>query len=42
MSVASYMSSVGAMIGAAYGEAYLTKQPPRVDDLVAAYSGREV
>lgn len=32
----------GAMIGATYGEAYLTKQPPRVDDLLAAYSGREV
>lgn len=32
----------GALIGAAYGEAFVTKQPPRVDDLVAAYSGREV
>jgi N-acetylglucosamine malate deacetylase 1 len=32
----------GAMIGASYGEAYLTKQPPRVDDVIAAYAGREV
>ncbi len=32
----------GAMIGVSYGEAFVTKQPPRVDDLVAAYSGREM
>ena len=32
----------GALIGAAYGEAFVTKQPPRIDDLVAAYAGREV
>ena len=32
----------GALIGTKYGEAFVTKQPPRVDDLVAAYSGREV
>ena len=32
----------GALIGASYGEAFVTKQPPRIDDLVAAYSGREV
>ncbi len=32
----------GALIGAKYGEAFVTKQPPRVDDLVAAYSGREI
>ena len=32
----------GALIGASYGEAYLTKQPPRVDDLIQAYSGREI
>lgn len=32
----------GALIGATYGEAFVTKQPPRVDDLVAAYRGREV
>ena len=32
----------GALIGARYGEAFVTKQPPRVDDLVAAYGGHEV
>jgi N-acetylglucosamine malate deacetylase 1 len=32
----------GALIGTEYGEAFVTKQPPRVDDLIAAYSGREV
>jgi len=32
----------GALIGAAYGEAFVTKQPPRVDDLIAAYAGREI
>lgn len=32
----------GAMIGVQYGEAFVTKQPPRVDDVIAAYSGREV
>lgn len=32
----------GALIGARYGEAFLAKQPPRVDDLLAAYGGREV
>jgi N-acetylglucosamine malate deacetylase 1 len=32
----------GALIGARYGEAFVTKQPPRVDDLIGAYSGREV
>jgi N-acetylglucosamine malate deacetylase 1 len=32
----------GALIGATYGEAFVTKQPPRLDDLVSAYSGREV
>ncbi|MEA2490523.1 MAG: N-acetylglucosamine malate deacetylase 1, partial [Acidobacteriota bacterium] len=32
----------GAMIGAEYGEAFVTKQPPRVDDVIAAYRGREV
>ncbi len=32
----------GALIGAAYGEAYVTKQPPKIDDVIAAYSGREV
>jgi len=32
----------GALIGAAYGEAFISKQPPRVDDVIAAYAGREV
>ena len=31
----------GELIGARYGEAFVTKQPPRVDDVVAAYRGRE-
>ncbi len=32
----------GAAIGAKYGEAFVTRQPPRVDDVIAAYRGREV
>ena len=32
----------GALIGAEYGEAFVTKQPPRVDDVISAYAGREV
>lgn len=32
----------GALIGAAYGEAFVTRQPPRVDDMIGAYGGREV
>jgi bacillithiol biosynthesis deacetylase BshB1 len=32
----------GALIGARYGEAYVTKQPPRIDDMFSAYRGREV
>jgi N-acetylglucosamine malate deacetylase 1 len=32
----------GALIGASYGEAFVTKQPPRIDDLIGAYAGREV
>ncbi|MCM2317142.1 MAG: bacillithiol biosynthesis deacetylase BshB1, partial [Thermoanaerobaculia bacterium] len=32
----------GAMIGAEFGEGFLTKQPPRVDDVAAAFRGREV
>lgn len=32
----------GALIGADYGEAFVSKQPPRVDDLVTAFGGREV
>jgi N-acetylglucosamine malate deacetylase 1 len=32
----------GALIGAEFGEAFFTKTPPRVDDITAAYRGREV
>lgn len=32
----------GGMIGAHYGEAFVTKQPPRISDLMTAYGGREV
>jgi bacillithiol biosynthesis deacetylase BshB1 len=32
----------GAMIGATFGEPFFTKQPPRLDDLIGAYRGREV
>jgi bacillithiol biosynthesis deacetylase BshB1 len=32
----------GALIGVEYGEAFVTKQPPQVDDIMAAYRGREV
>jgi bacillithiol biosynthesis deacetylase BshB1 len=32
----------GALIGAEYGEAFVTKQPPKLDDVIAAYSGREI
>lgn len=32
----------GGMIGTDFGEAFVTRLPPRVDDLVAAYQGREV
>ena len=31
----------GAMIGVEYGEAFVTKQPPMVNDPIAAYAGRE-
>lgn len=31
----------GALIGTAYGEAFISKQPPRVDDMIGAYAGRE-
>ena len=31
----------GALIGASYGEGFVTKQPPKVDDVIAAYEGRE-
>lgn len=32
----------GALIGSELGEGFLTKQPPRVDDITSAYRGREV
>lgn len=32
----------GSMIGAEFGEGFVTKQPPRVVDVAAAYHGREV
>ncbi len=32
----------GALIGTDFGEAFITKQPPRIDDIAAAYRGREV
>lgn len=32
----------GALINVEYGEAFVTKQPPRIDDPFAAYGGREV
>ena len=32
----------GPLIGVKYGEAFVSKQPPRVDDLLAAYGGREI
>ena len=31
----------GAMIGVEYGEAYVSKQPPQIDDIAAAYRERE-
>lgn len=32
----------GALINVPFGEAFVTKQPPRIDDPFAAYGGREV
>jgi bacillithiol biosynthesis deacetylase BshB1 len=32
----------GALIGRSYGEAYITKQPPMINDVVSAYAGREL
>jgi bacillithiol biosynthesis deacetylase BshB1 len=32
----------GALVNVQYGEAFVTKQPPRLDDVIGAYSGREV
>jgi N-acetylglucosamine malate deacetylase 1 len=40
--IAARARHFGAMIGVEYGEAFVTKQPPRLDDLIAAYRGREV
>ena len=31
----------GALIGTMYGEPFITAQPPRIDDVIAAYHGRE-
>ena len=31
----------GALIGAEYGEAFVTKQPPKIEDVILAYEGRE-
>lgn len=32
----------GALIGVEHGEGFVTKQPPRIDDIAAAYRDREV
>ncbi|HEX2835988.1 MAG TPA: bacillithiol biosynthesis deacetylase BshB1 [Thermoanaerobaculia bacterium] len=32
----------GALINVEFGEAFITKQPPKIDDMIAAYSGREI
>lgn len=32
----------GALIGVRYGEGFITKQPPQIDDVVRAYRGREI
>ena len=32
----------GALVNVQYGEAFVTKQPPKLDDVIGAYSGREV
>lgn len=32
----------GALVGRDFGEGFLTKQPPMVNDLIGAYSGREI
>lgn len=32
----------GSLVGAQYGEAFVTKAPPKINDVVAAYGGREV
>jgi bacillithiol biosynthesis deacetylase BshB1 len=40
--IAARARHFGALIGAEYGEGFITKQPPRIDDIGAAYHGREV
>lgn len=40
--IAARARHFGALIGADYGEGFITKQPPRIDDIAAAYHGREV
>lgn len=32
----------GFMIGSTYGEAFVTKQPPKIEDVFSAYGGREI
>ena len=32
----------GALINTRYGEAFVSKQPPKLDDMLAAYAGREI
>ena len=32
----------GALIGTEFGEGFVTKQPPRIDDVAAAYRDREI
>lgn len=32
----------GALINVQYGEAFVTKQPPKLNDVIGAYSGREI
>src|SRR5712692_1953360 len=32
----------GAFIGAEYGEAFVTRHPPKIENIIAAYEGREV
>ena len=38
----STVPHVSLLIGASYGEAFISKQPPRIDDVIGAYAGREV
>lgn len=32
----------GALVGARFGEPFVSKQPPRLEDIIGAYAGREV